>query len=68
MLALCDSELSTQEQAQLGDLLGRQRENQLQEDEMQQLNQLLQCYRRGLVRKAEAWKAAVERDLRPVLR
>lgn len=37
--------------------------NQLQEDEMQQLNQLLQRYRRGLVRKAEAWKVAVERRL-----
>ncbi|MCY6493415.1 hypothetical protein [Leptolyngbya sp. GGD] len=68
VLALCDSELSSQEQTQLSDLLGRQRENQLHEDEMQQLNQLLQRYRRGLVRKAEAWKVAVERDLRPALR
>lgn len=67
VLALCDLELSPQEQTQLGDLLGKQRENQLQEDEVQQLNQLLQCYRRGLMRKAEAWKVAVERDLRPAL-
>lgn len=36
VLALCDSELSSQEQTPLSDLLGRQRENQLQEDEMQQ--------------------------------
>ncbi len=68
VLALCDSELSSQEQTQLGKLLGKQRENQLHEDEMQQLNQLLQRYRRGLVRKAEAWKVAVERGLRPALR
>jgi hypothetical protein len=67
VLALCDSELSSQEQTQLSELLGKQRENQLHEDEMQQLNQLLQRYRRGLVRKAEAWKVAVERGLRPAL-
>lgn len=67
VLALCDSELSTQEQTQLSDLLGKQRENQLHEDEMRQLNQLLQRYRRGLVRKAEAWKVAVERGLRPAI-
>ena len=68
VLALCDSELSSQEQTHLSDLLGKQRENQLCEDEMHQLNQLLQHYRHGLVQKAEAWKVAVERGLRPALR
>jgi hypothetical protein len=67
VLALCDSELSLNEQTQLSDLLGKQRENQLRPDEVSQLNDLLQRYRRGLVRKSEAWKVAVERGLRPAL-
>ncbi|PSB14475.1 hypothetical protein C7B65_26390 [Phormidesmis priestleyi ULC007] len=67
VLALCDSELSLQEQTQLSDLLGKQRENQLRSDERSHLDHLLQRYRRGLVRKAEAWKIAVERGLRPAI-
>ena len=67
ILALCDSELSAQAQAQLSELLEKQRENQLQPFEVSQLENLLQCYRQGLVRKAEALKVAVERGLRPAL-
>jgi hypothetical protein len=67
VLALCDLELSPPEQEQLSEFLAKQRENQLHPNEASQLEDLLQRYRRGLVRKAEAWKVAVERGLRPAI-
>jgi hypothetical protein len=63
VLALCDSELSLQEQTQLSELLGKQRENRLQPEDVIQLADVLQRYRKGLVRKAEAWKVTVERGI-----
>jgi hypothetical protein len=67
VLALCDSQLSEAAQEQLSGLLERQREGLLQEGEKRQLEDLLQDYRRGLVRKAQALKTAVSRGLRPPL-
>ena len=52
---------------ELGDLLARNREGQLSDSERARLDELMQIYRRGLVRKAQALKVAVERDLRPPL-
>jgi hypothetical protein len=64
ILNLCDVQMSAPEQTQMSLLLGKQREGELQPGELEQLDRLLQIYRRGMVRKAEAWKVAVERGLR----
>jgi hypothetical protein len=64
VLALCDAMLSVDEQARLSELLGRHGEGELGEAEVGELDGLMQVYRTGLVRKAEAWKVAVERGLR----
>jgi hypothetical protein len=63
VLALCDAMLSVDEQARLSELLGRHGEGELGEAEVGELDGLMQVYRTGLVRKAEAWKVAVERGL-----
>jgi hypothetical protein len=64
VLALCDGMLSADEQARLSELLGRHGEGELDGAEVGELDGLMQVYRTGLVRKAEAWKVAVERGLR----
>jgi hypothetical protein len=51
-------------QAELSQLLEQNREGLLTEPGRQRLDALMQIYRNGLVQKAEAWKVAVERDLR----
>ncbi len=65
--ALCDMQMSPEQQAILDDLLSRNREGQLNETETLKLDELMQIYRRGLVRKAQAWKVAVERGLKAPL-
>lgn len=64
VLRLCDLQMSEGEQVQMGELLMRQREGLLESGERGLLEGLLQMYRRGMVRKAEALKVAVERGLR----
>lgn len=68
ILALCDAELSEPEQQMLSALLYQQRENTLDANQTQQLQSILQMYRYGMLRKAEALKIAVERGLRPALK
>jgi hypothetical protein len=63
ILKLCDLQMSEPEQIQMSLLLEKQRESILQQGELEQLDGLLQVYRRGMVRKAEALKVAVERGL-----
>ncbi|MBX3059292.1 MAG: hypothetical protein KF770_22715 [Anaerolineae bacterium] len=63
VLALTKLQLDQQQQKQLSELLAKNREGTLAPPEMQQLNELMQVYRHGLVRKAEALKVAVERGL-----
>lgn len=65
VLALRDQMLSQADQAYLGELLARQREGELNDSEQAQLDALMLTYRRGLVRKAQAFKVAVERGLQP---
>jgi hypothetical protein len=65
VLALCDVEMSTDEQAELSILLGDQREGQLDNTRRVRFDELMQVYRRGLVRKSEALRVAVQRGLRP---
>lgn len=64
LLALCDSELSAAEQAELTRLLGEQREGELSAADVPLLDELMVVYRRGLIAKARAWKEAVSRGLR----
>jgi hypothetical protein len=67
LLALCDSHLDDELQEELSDLLARNREGLLKEEERRRLAELMGTYRRGLVRKAKALNTAVERGLRPRL-
>jgi hypothetical protein len=67
ILALCDSQMSADQQEELSGLLIDNREGKLSEAERGRLDELMQIYRRGLVRKAQALKVAVERGLRPPL-
>lgn len=67
VLALRDLELDATAQAELSDLLARQREGQLEDAARARLDALLSAYRRGMVRKAEALKVAVDRGLQPPL-
>jgi len=45
----------------------RQREDMLEQDDRDRLGALMNSYRRGMVRKAQALQIAVERGLRPPL-
>lgn len=67
VLLLCDLEMQEADQQALNDLLDRQREGALGDTERPALDALMGAYRRGLVRKAQALKVAVERGLRPPL-
>jgi hypothetical protein len=67
LVELCEAEMPDEQQAELSDLLAGNRENILSENQRMKLDELMQIYRHGLVRKAEALKVAVERGLRPPL-
>jgi hypothetical protein len=67
VLALCDAQMPEDEQQQLTELLDRQREAQLAPADRPRLDELMDNYRRDLVRKAQALQVAVTRGLRPPL-
>ncbi len=67
ILALCELQMEVEQQDELSDLLARNREGLLDETKRQRLDELMQVYRRGLVRKAQALQIAVGRGLRPPL-
>ena len=67
VLELTQGQLREEEQVRLSALLGKQREDMLTEPEAGELVRLMNVYRRGLLRKAEAHKVAVERGLTPPL-
>ncbi len=67
ILALCDMQMAHEDQEELSRLLAHNREGQRTDADRTRLDALMQMYRRGLVRKAEAWKVAVSRGLRPSL-
>ncbi|MEZ4411020.1 MAG: hypothetical protein R3A52_31750 [Polyangiales bacterium] len=64
LIALCDQQLPEADQTSLSDLLARQREGVLADDDRPKLDALLAAYRAGLLRKAHAWRVAVARGLR----
>jgi len=67
VLALRDQQMDDNQQRELGDLLARQREGQLDHTGHRRLDDLMTVYRRGMVRKAQALKVAVDRGLQPPL-
>ncbi len=67
LLATAALQLPLELQHELSDLLALNRESQLGPQQRIRLDELMQFYRRGLVRKAQAIKAAVARGLRPPL-
>jgi hypothetical protein len=67
VLALANMQLPLDQQEKLSDLLAGNREGSLTNSERAALDELMQVYRRGLVRKAQAIKEAVSRGLQPPL-
>lgn len=67
ILALCELQMEVQQNEELSELLARNREGLLSEGERSRLDELMQIYRRGLLRKAQALRVAVARGLRPPL-
>ncbi len=67
VLALRDMQMSDEQQAELSDLLAHQCERPLDGRDRVRLEELLEVYRRGMVKKARAMKVAVERGLQPPL-
>lgn len=67
ILQLCDSQLGSHQQERLSELLAIQQEQNLTASEQLELAELMQHYRYGMLRKAEALKVAVQRGLRPTL-
>lgn len=65
ILALCDLQLEAEQQEELSSLLQQNREGILAGEAENRLDELMRLYRRGLVRKAQAWQIAVTRGLKP---
>lgn len=67
VLALRDLHMSDDQQEELSDLLAAQREGTLDSVGLVRLDELMQVYRKGMVRKSTALRVAVERGLQPPL-
>ena len=67
VLALCNLQMSEQEQEIFSDLQARNSEGLLDTQEIKKLNELMQFYRHSSVRKAKAMQVAVMRGLMPAL-
>ncbi|HSH77818.1 MAG TPA: hypothetical protein VLA19_04710 [Herpetosiphonaceae bacterium] len=67
VLALRDARIPDEQQAELSELLAQQREGLLDSAGRVRLHELLEIYRRALVRKARALQVAVERGLQSPL-
>jgi hypothetical protein len=67
VLVLSQLKMRTEQGERLGELLTRQREGELVEDERQELLALMQIYERLWVRQSEALAEAVQRGLREPL-
>jgi hypothetical protein len=67
VLELADMQMPPDQQRELSDLLTQNQESLLTGKEVQRLEALMQVYRCGMVRKAEALKVAVQRGLRSPL-
>ncbi len=67
VLVWCDMQMQPDQQEILDKLMVHNREGTLNETERRKLDELMKIYRCGLVRKARAWKVAVERGLKSPL-
>lgn len=67
VLALADLQMEIGQQEELSRLLASNQEGTLDAQGRFRLNKLMYVYRRGLVRKAQAIREAVQRGLRPPL-
>ena len=63
VLALCNLQMGGQQQRLFSDLQARNSEGLLNAQEVKKLNELMQVYRHGSVRKAKAMQVAVMRRL-----
>jgi acetylglutamate kinase len=63
LLDLIASQLSDDQQSELSNLLEINRERIMSPNERKRLDELMQIYGQGMVRKAEATKEAVKRGL-----
>ena len=67
LLAVFDHQPDSASQEELSELLESNQEGSLLTSEKNHLDELMQCYRTGQLRKAQALKEAVRRGLRPRL-
>lgn len=67
VVTLMEMQLRPEQQTILTDLLARNQDNTLDSEGRQQLDELMQVYERGLLRKAQALRVAVQRGLRAPL-
>lgn len=63
VLALARSQFSDDQQSALNDLLDQNREDKLGTDGKRKLDELMRLYERGLLRKSQALRVAVQRGL-----
>lgn len=67
VLALSEMMMPKEQDQRLSELLAQQRENQLDLEGRKQLAQLMWLYEKGMLRKSQALREAVERGLREPL-
>ena len=67
VLALADLQMAPDLQEELSDLLYENSEGTITETQRVRLDEILNFYRKGMVRKAQALVVAVQRGLRPPL-
>jgi hypothetical protein len=65
VLGLVDTTMDEDQQEEMSNLLAQQREREITAEGRVRLDELLNIYRHGTVRKSEALRVAVERGLRP---
>jgi hypothetical protein len=63
VLGLTELQLSDEQQAAFSELLDRNRENSLDEQDRRHLDELMRVYEHGLLRKSQALRVAVQRGL-----
>lgn len=63
VLAMTELQMTDEQQATLDDLLTHNREGMLDAEEQKQLDELMRLYEHGLLRKSQALRVAVQREL-----
>jgi hypothetical protein len=63
VLALTELQLTNEQQATLSDLLEQNQEGMLEAEGQKQLDELMRLYEHGLLRKSQALRVAVQREL-----